>query len=78
MKHFKVRVQYTNGIEFIHECKALTNWQAAAIARVEGRRLGLGGAMDVKETEAIEKGLVIEGVTLESGESLETKICQKY
>jgi hypothetical protein len=50
MKHFKVRVQYTNGIEFIHECKTLTNWQAAAIARVEGRRLGLGGAMDVKET----------------------------
>jgi hypothetical protein len=29
MKHFKVRVQYTNGIEFIHECKTLTNWQAA-------------------------------------------------
>jgi hypothetical protein len=50
MKHFKVRVQYLNGVEFVHECKTLTNWQAGAIARVEGRRLGLGGAMDVKET----------------------------
>ena len=50
MKHFKVRVQYLNGTDFVYECKTLTNWQAAAIARVEGRRLGLGGAMDVKET----------------------------
>ena len=50
MKHFKVRVQYLNGVEFVHECKTLTNWQAGAIARVEGRRLGLGGSMDVKET----------------------------
>jgi len=50
MKHFKVKVQYLNGTEFVHECKTLTNWQAAAIARVEGRRAGFGGAMDVKET----------------------------
>jgi len=50
MKHFKVRVQYTNGIDFLFECDAVTGWQAGAIARVEGRRLGLGGAMDVKET----------------------------
>ena len=50
MKHFKVRVQYANGIDFLFECDAVTGWQAGAIARVEGRRLGLGGAMDVKET----------------------------
>ena len=50
MKHFKVKVQYLNGVEFVHECKAFTNWQAEAIARVEGRRAGFGGSMDVKAT----------------------------
>lgn len=50
MKHFKVKVQYLNGTDFLFECDAATNWQAGAIARVEGRRLGLGGAMDIKET----------------------------
>ena len=50
MKHFKVRVQYLNGVEFIHECKTLTNWQAGALARVAGRLAGFGGSMDVKET----------------------------
>ena len=50
MKHFKVTVQYLNGIDFIYECDAQSNWQAAAMARVEGRRMGFGGAMDVKNT----------------------------
>lgn len=30
MKHFKVRVQYTNGIDFLFECDAVTAWQAGA------------------------------------------------
>ena len=50
MKHFKVRVQYTNGIDFLFECDAVTAWQAGALARVAGRISGMGGAMDVKET----------------------------
>lgn len=50
MKHFKVKVQYQNGTEFVFECNAESNWQAAAMARVQGRRLGFGGAMDVKNT----------------------------
>ena len=50
MKHFKVRVQYTNGIDFLFECDAVTGWQAGALARVAGRLAGLGGSMDVKET----------------------------
>jgi len=50
MKHFKVTVQYLNGVDFIYECDAQSNWQAAAMARVEGRRMGFGGAMDVKNT----------------------------
>ena len=50
MKHFKVRVQYANGIDFLFECDAVTGWQAGALARVAGRLAGLGGAMDVKET----------------------------
>ena len=54
MKHFKVTVQYLNGTDFVYECDAESNWQAAALARIQGRRLGFGGAMDVKEaiTEA--------------------------
>lgn len=50
MKHFKVRVQYLNGIDFLFECDAVTGWQAGALARVAGRLAGMGGAMDVKET----------------------------
>lgn len=50
MKHFKVRVQYTNGIDFLFECDAVTGWQAEAMARVKGRQLGLGGFMDVVKT----------------------------
>ena len=50
MKHFKVRVQYLNGIDFLFECDAVTGWQAGALARVAGRLAGLGGSMDVKET----------------------------
>lgn len=50
MKHFKVTVQYLNGVDFVYECTADTQWQAAAMARVQGRRLGLGGSMDVKNT----------------------------
>ena len=50
MKHFKVTVQYLNGTDFVYECDAESNWQAAALARIQGRRLGFGGAMDVKET----------------------------
>ena len=50
MKHFKVRVQYTNGIDFLFECDAVTGWQAGALARVAGRLAGMGGSMDVKET----------------------------
>lgn len=50
MKHFKVRVQYLNGIDFLFECDAVTAWQASALARVAGRIAGMGGAMDVKET----------------------------
>lgn len=50
MKHFKVTVQYLNGVDFIYECVAQSNWQAAAMARVEGRRMGFGGSMDVKNT----------------------------
>ncbi len=50
MKHFKVTVQYLNGVDFIYECNAQSNWQAAAMARVEGRLMGLGGSMDVKNT----------------------------
>jgi len=50
MKHFKVRVQYLNGIDFLFECDAVTAWQAGALARVAGRIAGMGGAMDVKET----------------------------
>ena len=54
MKHFKVKVQYQNGTEFVYECDAESNWQAAAIARVQGRRLGFGGAMDVVKTDVEE------------------------
>jgi hypothetical protein len=50
MKHFKVRVQYLNGIDFLFECDAVTGWQAGALARVAGRLAGMGGSMDVKET----------------------------
>lgn len=50
MKHFKVTVQYLNGTDFVFECDAESSWQAAALARVQGRRLGLGGSMDVKDT----------------------------
>lgn len=50
MKNYKVKVVYSNGVDFLFECEASTNWQAGAMARVEGRRLGFGGAMDVKET----------------------------
>lgn len=50
MKHFKIKVQYLNGNEFCFECDAKTNWQAAALARIKGKELGLGGAMDVKNT----------------------------
>ena len=50
MKHFKVTVQYLNGVDFVYECNADTQWQAGAMARVQGRRLGLGGSMDVKNT----------------------------
>ena len=50
MKHFKVRVQYANGIDFLFECDAVTGWQAGALARVAGRLAGMGGSMDVKET----------------------------
>ena len=50
MKHFKVRVQYANGIDFLFECDAVTAWQAGALARVAGRLAGFGGSMDVKET----------------------------
>ena len=50
MKHFKVLVQYANGIDFLFECDAVTAWQAGALARVAGRIAGMGGAMDVKET----------------------------
>jgi hypothetical protein len=39
-----------SGVDFVYECTADTQWQAAAMARVQGRRLGLGGSMDVKET----------------------------
>ena len=54
MKHFKVKVQYQNGTEFVYECDAESNWQAAAMARVQGRRLGFGGAMDVVKTDVEE------------------------
>lgn len=50
MKHFKVTVQYLDGTDFVFECDADTGWQAAAMARVQGRRMGLGGSMDVKNT----------------------------
>ena len=50
MKHFKVTVQYLNGVDFVYECNADTQWQAAAMARVQGRRIGLCGSMDVKDT----------------------------
>ena len=50
MKHFKVRVQYLNGVDFLFECDAATDWQAGALARVAGRLAGMGGSMDVKET----------------------------
>lgn len=54
MKHFKVKVQYLNGVDFVYECTADTQWQAAAMARVQGRRLGFGGAMDVVKTDVEE------------------------
>lgn len=54
MKSFKVKVHYQNGTEFIYECNAESNWQAAAMARVQGRRLGLGGSMDVLKTDVEE------------------------
>ena len=50
MKMYKVVVTYKNGITFEYECKAETNWQAEAKARVRGRQLGLGGSMDVVKT----------------------------
>ena len=50
MKNFKVTVQYLNGTDFVYECNADSNWQAAAMARVQGRRMGFGGSVDVKET----------------------------
>jgi len=50
MKHFKVRVQYLNGVDFLFECDAVTGWQAGALARVAGRLAGMGGSIDVKET----------------------------
>lgn len=50
MKYFKVTVQYLNGVDFVYECTADTQWQAAAMARVQGRRMGFGGSMDVKNT----------------------------
>ncbi len=57
MKHFKVRVQYLNGIDFLFECDAVTGWQAGALARVAGRLAGMGGSIDVKETIVQEKCL---------------------
>lgn len=54
MKYFKVTVQYLNGVDFIYECDDQSNWQAAAMARVEGRRMGFGGSMDVVKTDVEE------------------------